>query len=177
MKVLTTSREALNLQEEWLYPVKGMPYPEDDQPTNPEDYSAVRLFAQHARRIRADFSLAEEEAGVVRICTLVEGMPLGIELAAAWVRALSCAEIADEIRRSLDILATSARNAEPRHRNMRAVLEHSWQLLSEAERAVFTEADGLSRRLLAPGRAGGRRLIAANTFRVGGQILPAARPE
>ena len=139
MKVLTTSREALNLQEEWVYPVKGMPYPEDDQPTNPEDYSAVRLFAQHARQIRADFSLTEEQAGVVRICALVEGMPLGIELAATWVRALSCAEIADEIEHSLDILATSARNAEPRHRTMRVVLEHSWQLLSDAERAVFTK--------------------------------------
>jgi predicted ATPase len=102
-----------------------MRFPQTDRPTNPEDYSAVRLFAQHARRIRADFSLADEEAGVVRICALVEGMPLGIELAATWVRALSCGEIADEIERSLDILATSSRNASERHRNMRAVLDRT----------------------------------------------------
>jgi predicted ATPase/DNA-binding CsgD family transcriptional regulator len=137
VKVLVTSREALNLQEEWLYPVKGMRFPQDDGLTNLEDYSAVRLFVQHARRIRADFSLAEEAAGVVRICALVEGMPLGIELAAAWVRALSCAEIAAEIERSLDILVTPARNATERHRNMRVVLEQSWKRLSDAERVAF----------------------------------------
>jgi predicted ATPase len=64
-------------------------------------------------------------------------MPLGIELASSWVRALSCEENAAEIERSLDILATSARNVPPRHRNMRAALEHSWNLLTDAERDVF----------------------------------------
>src|SRR5262249_37456704 len=60
VKILVTSREPLNLQEEWSYPVKGMLYPPPDVTANPEDYSAVRLFVQNARRIRGDFSLAQE---------------------------------------------------------------------------------------------------------------------
>jgi predicted ATPase/DNA-binding CsgD family transcriptional regulator len=137
VKILATSREALNLQEEFLYPLKGMRFPDQDPPENFENYSAIKLFAQHARRIRADFSLSQEQVGVTQICTLVEGMPLGIELAAAWIRALSCAEIANEIRSSLDILATSVRNVPERHRSMRAVLEQSWNRLPEGEQAVF----------------------------------------
>ena len=137
LKVLATSRETLNLQEEWVYPTKGMGVPDVNVSEGLESYSAVSLFVQCARRMRADFALGNEQAGVIRICQLVEGMPLGLELAAAWVRALSCAEIADEIERSLDILATSARNVPARHRTMRAVLEHSWTLLTEAERTVF----------------------------------------
>jgi tetratricopeptide (TPR) repeat protein len=64
-------------------------------------------------------------------------MPLGIELAAAWVKMLSCREIAHEIERSLGFLATSMRDMPQRHRSLRAVFDHSWQLLSEAERSVF----------------------------------------
>ncbi|RPI99749.1 MAG: hypothetical protein EHM39_05975, partial [Chloroflexi bacterium] len=103
----------------------------------PEDYCAVQFFTQHAQRIRSDFSLETERDGVVRICTLVEGMPLALELAAAWVRSLSCAEIANEIARSLDFLKTRARNVPPRHQSMRAVLDQSWALLSPQEQIVL----------------------------------------
>jgi DNA-binding CsgD family transcriptional regulator len=102
-----------------------------------EDYSAVQLFVQSAQRIRPDFSLDHETLGVARICALVEGMPLGIELAAAWVRVLSCDEIAREIERSLDFLETRARNVPPRHRSMRVMLDHSWNLLTGSEQDVF----------------------------------------
>lgn len=137
VKVLATSREAFNLQEEWLYAVEGMRFPESTNTDDCEDFSAVRLFTQHARRIRPDFDLEGEREGVVRICRLVEGMPLALELAAVWVRTLSCAEIADEIERGLDILDTPTRNMPERHRNMRVMLEQSWKQLSEAERTVF----------------------------------------
>jgi len=137
VKILITSREAVNLQEEFLYPLKGMQFPEHVSSENLENYSAIRLFAHHARRTRADFSLSDEQAGAAQICALVEGMPLGIELAATWIRALSCAEIANEIRGSLDILATPVRNVPERHRNMRAVLEQSWKRLTANEQAVF----------------------------------------
>jgi len=135
VKVVATSREALNLQEEWLFTVQGMAYPETADDI--EDYSAVQLFAQNARRMRPDFSLDEEATGVRNICALVEGMPLALELAAAWVRVMSCMEIANEIRGGLDILETPARNVPPRHRNMRAVLEYSWGLLTDTQREVF----------------------------------------
>lgn len=142
VKILVTSREALNLQEEWLWPVAGMRYPSMEgqngsAETRLEEYSAVQLFVQNARRIRSDFSLEAERDGVLHICDLVEGLPLALELAAARVRVLPCEEIARQIARNLDFLKTQARNVPPRHRSMRAVLDHSWQLLSEEEQKVF----------------------------------------
>src|SRR5262249_44791078 len=68
---------------------------------------------------------------------LVEGMPLGIELAAAWLKTLTCAQIAEEIQRSLDFLASPIHNIPERHRSMRAVFEQSWRLLTPDEQAVF----------------------------------------
>jgi predicted ATPase len=75
---------------------------------------------------------------VARICQLVDGLPLGIELAAAWAHVLSCREIADQIERNLDFLAVSRCDVPERHRSMRAVFDHSWHLLSEDERRVLS---------------------------------------
>jgi tetratricopeptide (TPR) repeat protein len=80
---------------------------------------------------------AEEGPSVVRICQMVEGMPLAIELAAAWVPLLSCSEIAREIERGLDFLATSMRDVPERQRSLRAAFDHSWSLLSADEQAVL----------------------------------------
>jgi predicted ATPase/DNA-binding CsgD family transcriptional regulator len=135
--VLVTSREVLNLQEEWLYPVKGMRYPAGDIADDARQYDAVELFVRHARRVRPDFSLDTERPWVMRVCEQVEGMPLALELAAAWLKRLPCREIVTEIERGLDILENPVRNVPARHRSMRAVLEHSWSLLAEAERDVL----------------------------------------
>jgi predicted ATPase/DNA-binding CsgD family transcriptional regulator len=136
--ILATSRERLNLREEWVLEVSGLSYPTSDAQTNNQSYSAVELFLQHARRVSVGFMLdSANQPAVVRICRLVSGMPLGIELAAAWVRSLSCDQIADEIERSLDVLESPARNIEPRHRTMRAALAQSWHLLSSTEQDVF----------------------------------------
>jgi predicted ATPase/tetratricopeptide (TPR) repeat protein len=138
VKLLVTSREVLNLQEEWLYHVQGLPIPQDDNAGRDLDgCSAVQLFVERARRVRRDFSLDDELAGVIRICRLVEGMPLAIELAAAWTKSMPCQSIAVEIQRNLDFLSTSLRNVPDRQRNMRAVFDHSWQLLTDKERDVF----------------------------------------
>jgi predicted ATPase/DNA-binding SARP family transcriptional activator/Tfp pilus assembly protein PilF len=140
VKLLVTSRERLHLRGEWAFDVKGMRFPQDGEEAIEAlaDYSAVKLFLQHAGQAQAGFSPAEDEwLDLVRICRLVEGVPLGIELAAAWVRMLSCREIAAEIEKSLDFLSTSLRDAPERHRSLRAVFDHSWQLLSEAERAAL----------------------------------------
>ncbi|HXV97237.1 MAG TPA: tetratricopeptide repeat protein, partial [Anaerolineae bacterium] len=136
VKILVTSREALNLHEAWFHPVEGMSFPPEApkrEGEGLEKYDAVQLFAQSASRARVEFSLAAEQAHVVRICQLVEGMPLGIELAAAWLKALPAATIAREIERNLDILSTRLQNVPERQRSMRAVFEHSWQLLSATE--------------------------------------------
>jgi len=142
VKILVTSRERLNLRWEWLLEIGGLEVPpppqlSPDTGEGVESYSAVQLFLQSARRVDWRFTLVQEAGWVVRICQLMEGMPLGIELAAAWVGERSCREIAQTIERNLGFLAASFRDMPPRHRSMRAAFDHSWHLLSEEEQRVF----------------------------------------
>jgi predicted ATPase/DNA-binding CsgD family transcriptional regulator/Tfp pilus assembly protein PilF len=137
LKILVTSREGLNLLAEWLYVVEGMSVPQGEHSEEIDAYNAVNLFVERAHRVRHGFSLADERDSVIQVCQLVEGMPLGIELAAAWLKRLPCAEIAGEIERGLDILETDRHGVPPRHRSIRAVFDQSWKLLSEEERQVF----------------------------------------
>jgi predicted ATPase/DNA-binding SARP family transcriptional activator len=140
VKLLVTSRERLRLWGEWVFEVGGMRFPRDGDET-PEavaGYSAILLFLQHAGQAKAGFAPAEDEwPDLVRICRLLDGLPLGIELAAAWVRLLSCREIADEIEKGLDFLSTTLRDVPARHRSLRAVFDHSWQLLPPPEKAAL----------------------------------------
>ena len=144
LTLLVTSRERLNLQEEWSYEVEGMTFPQELEEVargdlaSLEKYSATRLFLQRARQAQASFTIsAGDVPDVVRICELVNGMPLGLELAAPWVRLMSCREIAAEIERNLDFLSSSLFNLPPRHRSVRAVFEQTWERLPEEERAVL----------------------------------------
>ncbi len=141
IKILVTSRAALHLQEEWLYPVAGLPYPPTDLEAPAwealEGYEAVQLLVERVRRVRPHLSPHDEQAGLLRICQLVEGMPLALELAASWARSLDCATIAAEIERNLAFLTSVLRNVPDRHRSIQAVLTHSWSLLADDERAVF----------------------------------------
>jgi len=134
VKLLVTSRESLGLQGEWIFEVHGLPIPENAD----MEGTSVELFLQRARRAHVGFDATTEDyPAIVRICQLVNGMPLGIELAAAWVRTLTCDEIAKEIERGLDFLSVSAKDLPPRHRSMRAVFDHSWKLLPEEEQNVL----------------------------------------
>lgn len=138
VRILVTSRERLNLQEEWILDLQGLTVPADATAAEIERSSAAQLFLQSAARVQTGFALAEGDLPyVTRICELVTGMPLGVELAAAWVRVVSCQEIVAEIERDLGFLATAARNVPERHRSLRAVWNHSWRLLSSRERHVF----------------------------------------
>jgi predicted ATPase/DNA-binding CsgD family transcriptional regulator len=140
VKMLVTSRERLNLREEWVFDVRGLSFPESDTVDPPDAYDAVRLFMENVRRVNASFAPSKVEAqSVARICRIVEGMPLAIELASAWVRMLPLEQIANEIEHNLDFLTTNLRNVPAKHRSMRAVFEHSWKLLSEEERGVFAK--------------------------------------
>ncbi len=136
VKLLVTSRQSLNLRQEWLFRVGGLKVPEDEGEMHPERYSAVRLFVHIARRRRPGFSLEREKTAVIRICQLVEGMPLGIEIAAAWVGGLAGARIVRELERGLEILTSSMQDVPRRHRSLRVVFEHSWRLLTEEEQRV-----------------------------------------
>lgn len=135
--VLATSRERLNLREEWVYEVVGLAYPETVAETL-EEYSAIKLFVQRARQVTRHFDLSEANApAIVRICQLVEGLPLGLELAAAAVALRTSQEIAQEIAHNLHTLVSPLRNVPERHRSMWAAFEHSWSLLNEDERQIL----------------------------------------
>jgi predicted ATPase/DNA-binding SARP family transcriptional activator len=144
VKILVTSRATLKVQGEHLYPLTGLQVPDVVVPTAADDwqtlrgYSAVELFIQGGQQVRPDFELQPQDlAHVAHICRLVQGMPLGILLAAAWVEMLPPEEIAAEIQQSLDFLETDLRDVPPRQRSIRAAFDHSWRLLEEREREVF----------------------------------------
>jgi len=155
VKVLATSRTRLNLQGEHCLHLEGMRYPALTPVPSPGgrgayddalQYSAVQLFLQSARRVDpkgfgaayAPPPLAPAELGqAVRICRLVDGMPLGILLAASAVDALTLDEIAAGIERSLDVLTAEWRDAPERHRSMRAMLDSAWRMLTEGEQNLF----------------------------------------
>jgi predicted ATPase/DNA-binding CsgD family transcriptional regulator len=137
VKCLVTSRERLNLGGEWVYSLTGLLAPSSSQMTAWQNCDAVALFAERARQVRWDFSLEDEAEAVIEICRLTEGMPLALELAASWLRSLTCADIIKEIRQNLDFLSTALRDVPERHRSMRAVFAYSWQTLSPEEQQVF----------------------------------------
>lgn len=153
---LVTSRERLQLEEETVLPVEGLPVLSSAQPSVEEALGcdAVQLFVRRATKANPAFELtAGNLPAVMRICRHLEGLPLGLELAAVWLKTLPAEDLAAELERSLDLLLTPARNVAERNRSLRSAFEHSWQLLSDAERA--------SLRRLAPFRGGFSREAAA----------------
>jgi predicted ATPase/DNA-binding XRE family transcriptional regulator len=140
LRVLTTSREQLNLRAEWVFDVQGLPAPSQLTMEDLESNSAAALFLQRARQMDTKFMITEHDLpALTRICNLVEGLPLGLELAAAWVRMMPVDEIVREIEQSLDFLTTTARDVPTRHRSVRAVFDHSWEYLSDRERNVLMQ--------------------------------------
>jgi predicted ATPase/transcriptional regulator with XRE-family HTH domain len=138
LKLLATSREPLELRGEWIFEVQGLPIPGSTQIKESVQNASLELFLERAQQAHAGFNAtAQDYPAIVRICQLVEGMPLGIELAATWVRTLACEEIAQELEHGLDILRVSTHDLPARHRSMRAVFDHSWKLLSNEEQAVL----------------------------------------
>jgi len=139
INLLLTSREALNLQDEWLYPLRGLSLPGQNGENNRDISGAVQLFREQARRLNPAFSLEQEREAVDRICRMVEGLPLALELAASWTRALSCSTIAEEIKGTLDFLHTKRRDLPARHRSIQAVFQQSYRMLDGEERKVFKQ--------------------------------------
>jgi predicted ATPase len=138
VKILTTSRERLNLSGETLFTLSGMDFSDWETPEDALNYGVVKLFMQSARRAKPDFTLlADDLKFLARICRLVAGMPLGIVLTAAWVSMLSLEEIANELAQSLDFLETDLQDIPERQRSIRNVFEHSYHRLTADEQCVF----------------------------------------
>ncbi len=159
VKIIVTSRERLNIAEEWVLEIEGLPFPLLDSPEcqpfsnsqlldawarEPDlrksslSYPAVQFFLSCAERLGVGEIPATDWPYVCRICALVLGMPLGIELATAWIKLFSIQEVASQVERSLDFLTSDQRRLPERHRSLRAVFEHSWELLSNDERRLFS---------------------------------------
>ena len=166
--ILATGREALGVKGERIFPVPPLSVPERERLPALEglaEYGSIRLFVDRARAVDPGFELTEQNApAVVRLCRMLDGMPLAIELAAARVRVLSVEQISSRLEDSFALLAGGSRVADTRQRTLRAAMDWGHDLLSEEERVLF-------RRLSA--FAGGFTLEAAEEVCRGDPIEPA----
>jgi predicted ATPase len=141
VRLLMTSRERILLPDVVHYELYGLPYPAlGDLSEGFEQYGAVQLFQQAVHRTISSSrgetitNFSERDRGFVqRICAVVDGLPLGLELAAAWVSLFSYQEIAEQLERNLDLLITSRTDLPVRQRSARAVFDYFWDMLSESE--------------------------------------------
>ncbi len=139
VRLLATSQQPLNIVGEWVFNVSPLEYPSDDTADAAGDnYSAVQFFRESALRRKPDFTLGPaNRPDVVRICRMLGGIPLALELAAGWLHARSCEEIARAIQHDLDFLRTASPGVAERHRSIRAALDYSWALLAAEEQAAL----------------------------------------
>ncbi len=152
VKILVTSRTRLEFLGEWILPIEGLSHPaihtatrsssvhrpKTNETINWDEFPATNLFIHTARALQPNFDPDQEQLSIIEICQTVDGLPLAIQLTAAAVHSHSCQEIAASIRRNLDFIQSNMRNVPERHRSLRAVFNHSWQLLPPAEKEAFT---------------------------------------
>ena len=141
LKVLVTSREALRVRGEHLFPVPPLSLPDGSGPPSAERaarYEAVRLFVERAREVRPGFALTDDNAAVVaEICARLDGQPLAIELAASRLRLFSPEELRDRLRTRLALLRGGPRDLPARQRTLRDTIAWSYELLDGEEQALF----------------------------------------
>jgi predicted ATPase/DNA-binding SARP family transcriptional activator len=136
--LLVTSREVLGLQEEWVYELGGLGCPDADATAEAAgDAPAAQLFVQRARQAYLGFSHQAEWPHIVRLCRLTDGLPLALELAAAWVRTVPCADLVQAIDTEMTALSARHRNRPPRQASLDAVVRTSWALLAKEQQQVL----------------------------------------
>jgi predicted ATPase len=138
VRIVMTSRERLGVRGERVIDIDGLSCAPSAGTATRSD--AHRLFVDVATRIAPGFDARDEAAVIDRICELLGGAPLAIELAAHWTRAMRCADIAERVTGRLDALEITHDAWPARHRSMRAVLEESWRALDDDARAAFRRA-------------------------------------
>jgi DNA-binding SARP family transcriptional activator/predicted ATPase len=153
VRILLPSRERLKLRDEHVLDLSGLRYPsfpshivtphhEQRLADDILDYPSVQLFFERARQIQGVAALNYDildRIAIGKICQIVHGLPLAIELVVPWVRVRSPAEIVPEIARTIDLLAIDMRDIPERHRSIRAVFEYSWQLITDEERLALAQ--------------------------------------
>jgi predicted ATPase len=173
LQILATSTQALAVPGEVNYCVQPLALPPTLRKVQPTRagvaaFDAIQLFVERARTVRRTFELTDHNAGAVaRICQRLDGIPLGIELAAAWVNLLAPEQIAQRLEQDFDLLVSSSRPVLPRHQTLRATIEWSCALLSEVEQRLLRRLSVF---------VGGWNLAAAEAVTTGGtDALPDRR--
>jgi non-specific serine/threonine protein kinase len=140
LKILATSREALNIAGESLYLVPTLTIPDSVNATldSLSESEAVQLFLERAQSTLTGFALTEENApAIAQVCRQLDGIPLALELAAARVKLLRVEEIAAGLDDRFGLLTSGSRTALPRHQTLQALIDWSHDLLTETERVMF----------------------------------------
>lgn len=162
LRILTTSREPLGITGEALWQVAPLAVPTDANLAEFAASPAVRLLRDRAGAVRQDLGIDEHtKALMVRICRALDGMPLAIELAAARLRTMTIEQLANRLDDRFLLLTGGSRTALPRHKTLRAVVDWSWELLTDAERMVLRRLSVFS---------GGASLEAAERVCVGDSV-------
>lgn len=146
LKVLVTSRERLKLQSEWLLPLSGLAAPPVAEGTIHTDnlqqaltYDAMVLLVERARQVEPGFIVTSTSLpAAIEICRLLDGLPLGIELAAGWLRTHSLEQVRTALASSLDELESDSTDAVDRHRTLRAAIDRSWELLTPEQQVALS---------------------------------------
>jgi predicted ATPase/DNA-binding winged helix-turn-helix (wHTH) protein len=140
LHIIATSREPLRVEGEWVYPVPPLAVPAEDaaDQDDPLRYGAVRLFVERVRAAEPHFAPdGRSTTMIAAICRRLDGIPLGIELAAARAAALGLDELAARLDDRFQLLTGGRRTALPRHQTLRATLDWSYELLAEPERVIL----------------------------------------
>src|SRR5829696_2460083 len=142
LQVVVTSREALHLRGEHLFPVPPLSLPGDVRKTASTEqlaeYEAVQLFVERARAVKPDFRLTDENAAAVaEICRRLDGLPLALELATARITLFSPEALLDRLDESLQLLRSGARDLPARQQTLSATIEWSYELLEPGEQRLF----------------------------------------
>jgi predicted ATPase/DNA-binding SARP family transcriptional activator len=141
LRILATSREPLGITGEALWPTEPLALPSAGPGASPgevESSPAIRLLRDRAGAVRKDLGGdARTLSAMVRICRALDGMPLAIELAAARLRTMTIEQLANRLDDRFRLLTSGSRTALPRHRTLRAMVDWSWDLLTDAERLVL----------------------------------------
>ncbi|MCK5743852.1 MAG: tetratricopeptide repeat protein [Caldisericia bacterium] len=140
LKIVTTSREALEVDGEKLWFIPSMPLPKKTQEniSNIMKFAGIKLFVERAKAVSPDFKLTEENAeSVISICQRLDGLPLAIELAAARIKVLSPSQIDKKLDKRFKLLTKGARSATDRQKTLRGAIDWSYDLLSADEKTLF----------------------------------------
>ncbi len=142
IRLLVTSRQRLQMRQENILSLQGLPFPPQNgtNGTNWTSYESVQLFLRHAQRVMPNFEpTTNEKKAIAAICHQLQGMPLGVELAAPALLETTAVALQKAISQTPDTLAIPWPDVEPRHRSIRAVFDYSWAMLTQSEKQLLSQ--------------------------------------